>query len=781
MSRSTRPSAKDRELQVLLHEYEVLREDERHWVVALGSFAGLALILTGFAFSLFFQSGDGARDLPGWVYLLIPAPVAVVIAFLLHLSSGLPVRSLYIRALERQLWEYTTPKQLEGTIELKYPSSGHLLHSVNSPRTGRLVFRIGQIWIYGLLAGLFVAVLVVSFGAALDAEAGVIGVVIAMLVYGALMLWLLGTTIWLVFRGHLLWLESIESMDDLEPLGTRPREPSRLLALWLPRPQDLVKSLLTLGAGLWAVLAASVDPDAGSVWEGLLAVFAFTAAFELIFYQGRYLLNDLRDSHTDELDRHRKRYGWHTDPVGSRLALLSLFVRVGLLALISWLAWSWGVGRFGAALTVAVALNAVISVVYEILRERTRRMKTKKWRQSTWSRLIYYWVGLGYGIRMAAVVWMVVGAFVVVPGVFVFATLLGSLFVTMTWALESTRRPKPKAKAHVSAVGAGLKTEGEFSAYDRVLSYPSARRGLWEYLLAALGIATPVAAAIVVGVGRQDVDVIWVVIAVVLGGLLWLPRVRDSLIRVDLVLGLSAVAVAVAFLGGPFRGMVAAALPGTAVLFIYAFFRSSTWRDLNLSPKLVVAAALGGVGCETDRFLDLLRRVADRVQRIDSEADVDAGWFGTDDEARDRFIRRFDGRFPSWVVLRGRDNGKRLLSVIELQSYAAGRGERWPDDARKRWCKDARLLVITANGAGDQVEASHGDLGCQAALAVAMKMAVAAARPCAHAVVILEENRSDIVCALRAAGFQWVARSTRGADGAAGKRELLFATDVAGE
>jgi hypothetical protein len=183
----------------------------------------------------------------------------------------------------------------------------------------------------------------------------------------------------------------------------------------------------------------------------------FFLVFEFLIYQARYLLNDVRDREIDcgkKLSRQRFPCSWvdggKQEELAIRAAFLSFLARLAIAGLVVGCVlpygnsmWIWHVGFLLAVFLIALP--------YEALRNKCNATEFRsRW---AWALAVVAFVGLGYGLRSAVGLWLAgvddkVALLLVALG----ASLFGSSFVALTWALESTRAPSEvlaAEKAHL--------------------------------------------------------------------------------------------------------------------------------------------------------------------------------------------------------------------------------------------------------------------------------------------------------------------------------------------
>jgi hypothetical protein len=197
-------------------------------------------------------------------------------------------------------------------------------------------------------------------------------------------------------------------------------------------------------------------------------MLAFLVVFELIGYQTRYLVNDVRDRYVDADPQTKKSSRFPVSRLGDQHALVISFraflLRVLLLGIIiacvlpiANYAWAWHV-----ALIVAIG---AIAIPYELTRDWCQRIvhrdgsggqaaeKDSSKHLSAYLTgavvLLVIFVGFGYGLRILTGYWL---AGEVHPTPLLLATAagvcFGSTFVVLAWILESTQGEHASEFAH---------------------------------------------------------------------------------------------------------------------------------------------------------------------------------------------------------------------------------------------------------------------------------------------------------------------------------------------
>lgn len=356
--------------------------------------------------------------------------------------------------------------------------------------------------------------------------------------------------------------------------------------LLIPRPLEFgVKTPLIVGAFVVGHLSTALDD--GASWVALLIS---VVAFELCFYQGRYMLNDLIERDLDRLHpaaRSRARLSG-LDTLPSRVLLGYVILRVGAGLAIALSLPS----RERALVLCSIAAASLAASIYEYLRHKVRshRPNLITSKPHVIHLAIYTAVGLGYGIRINLGVGLAGGErpTVAIPAV-LFGWAFGVMFVTMTWTLEATCLSRSsgdgglaRRKTHVVALRFYTRVASRFEPSTRVLLPRPAANAPWSW-------ATILASAIAGWLGSQLVGIVELPKSMLLAAIALatgLTLVRSRLVGpwtfFSTLGGVSAV-VLTASVGGSERPWLAA-VPLLALLATHAVFRCLRAVDIGLVP-----------------------------------------------------------------------------------------------------------------------------------------------------------------------------------------------------
>ncbi|MEJ5915656.1 hypothetical protein [Pseudokineococcus sp. 1T1Z-3] len=228
-----------------------------------------------------------------------------------------------------------------------------------------------------------------------------------------------------------------------------------LARLLLPRAREIFLKLplVPLGA-LTAVVARGELPTAAALGQ-LLVLWVLV---ELLAYQARYQLNDLRDraadaAHPEKASRGRLSFPW--TPARAVAVWTSVVVRVALAVVLAVLL----PGAAGQAATVFLVVLVVVSGTYEALRERIRRSPAVEpggTRARSLGVPVLVWVPMGYGLRVwAGYHAMAAGELPALLGLLLVVTVLATFAasVLVAWALEATTFLRGRGEPPAAGLG----------------------------------------------------------------------------------------------------------------------------------------------------------------------------------------------------------------------------------------------------------------------------------------------------------------------------------------
>jgi hypothetical protein len=416
---------------------------------------------------------------PLWVYVSAPILPTVLVAYGVLLATVQGLRSYYIRTIEVRIHQLTN----QDHSNLPIPSWGHLQIDVTGNAHSRGFARLSWLLIDIIILLLIVACIYLAISKIAEIRHRVFALVVDM----SLLVIPFATGVASSVRGARLWEQTRTTLPE-RLRRTNAQFPStrvlteRSLAsfLLLPRNQEeLLKALfIPISFLIGWLLGGLPNPTAETLWY----LFGFLFTFEFLVYQARYLLNDVRDRRVDcsgSLSKRRFPCSRIDDPVALKAAFVSFVARLAFAVLLvgcifpleNW-RWAWHLGFLAGVLLIAVPYETARSKCVAAAKAGSKS-RTKKWGVA-----VVGLVGLGYGLRSVVGLWLAGVEGTIALGLAAVAgSLLGSTFVALAWALESTRTGEDELanKAHlvlfrsaVSKAAERLKLE-RFGPTDKVL------------------------------------------------------------------------------------------------------------------------------------------------------------------------------------------------------------------------------------------------------------------------------------------------------------------------
>lgn len=447
----TKPS---RELQILLADYAARIQESRGVNVIIAAlFTVSTALLVGIGSlvirrpcvsnetSASGQTGSGLANLidttgclalPSTAYGLLPLAPFVAFAFATFETSQDVVRSYYIRTLETRIAEFASSELPQ--VRLRPPAFYRLRASAFSVRSGLLRYRL-------LILGALVAVATLQIAVTVRALLVVTDLRIQ-LVMGVFYLFLIGfflsSVVFSYLRSQRLWEGTISAARGralARNLGRTPPSTAKFVSyLVLPRRASVAKLLYLLIPAAAAFLATPQD-----LRPSILVTIGACAAFELIGYQARYIVNDIRDLPTDpdhvQADVRERFPSPSTARV--RIALTTVVMRLMiLLALCLFLPT-----RIGVAVAVAMGAVIVLTPVYEFLRGRAPAASpSDTWAAARWARVLLFYVGSAYAVRVSLAVWIGAAGHIDLPamlGAAAYGGAAGCMLNLLLWTNEA--------------------------------------------------------------------------------------------------------------------------------------------------------------------------------------------------------------------------------------------------------------------------------------------------------------------------------------------------------
>lgn len=619
-----------RELDVLLSDYQALRDDERATTSSQAALASVFVALLAGLFAILVgdcrfrgpgaataRTSGGCYELAESVYVVAPALPFAVLAYIVMLGIQITLRSFYLRAVENEIRRYVS-RPMSAIPEVTGASATELTLAITSPRRGSRAYL--ALLVYLVLT--FVIALA-GWSVFVSVQLGT-GARIAMLVlYGPLLLLIARQGFLVNTGGRKLLRNAAEKLATTDYptmsaiMPTMPRRAANERRMWsylvLPRVQELIKWFFIPIAYFIGSLVADVDVPISPLYAMLGWL-----VFEYLIYQARYQWNDIRGL-TDDL-RHPARSQRGRLPVtalGERKSVvLSGLVILAKMAIA--VAVALQVPRLTLPILVAATCTWGVAFVYERLRNGAN---------NSVARAISIWllVGAGYAVRTALglalagvsphgpTLWQFL-AFTVAAWSF------GVAFVTLTWVIEATGHcfggPDPLlyppgllAKPHLFQLlrFTGLQTRPACSSPqpEAETVRPLAHRApLWSPWNAGLVAGVAVAVAGCVLTDWAAVAPITTLAVCTAAGVVATPSPKSRLAAAGISL---AVVVPVCGVAAGWPSAVAVGIALIAFLGVYVGFRQSCYADFRYFLQNL-AKLLRDAGQLADEFRQMIVR-----------------------------------------------------------------------------------------------------------------------------------------------------------------------------
>jgi hypothetical protein len=384
------------------------------------------------------------------LYAFMPALPFVVIMLFADLGNAKTLKMYYTRAVETELQRVTHSPEVyfAGGGAVRLPAYGEIMVGIFGQHRGRLRYRFTVFFVYATIALLYLSTTFLSLWIARPIDLQVImgGVYLTAIIVVLRLTWLGGSGARRLWREATLpesWRpDSLNgSTSDDEQVNSRPRSITAYLIV--PRPHELfVRSWIIPVA--WAVAAVSSRTfNVVDLWWSIGAMLVF----EFLFYQARYIVNDLRSMATDAVYseyKRRNRFPVPAQPQWVLYALISISIRVA--------AGIWASVRLLPSADAPILLIGAMALagqccLYEWQRSAVSRRVGRGLPYLTLGRIfIYATVGAGYLIR--AWIGFALGGLgadpvYVITLVSVGVLAFGTMSVTMAWALSSVTQVVP--------------------------------------------------------------------------------------------------------------------------------------------------------------------------------------------------------------------------------------------------------------------------------------------------------------------------------------------------
>lgn len=423
------------EIDVLLSEYAAARVTFERLDSATASLLGLALTISpAMAALVARQCTFGPLECrPGansWLYGLLPLVPLALLLLVADIGNARTVKVYYGRAIETRLRE--SGFVAEVTPGVQVPSYGELMAVTFGQHRGSMRYRV-VLWLVYALVGTSVLMLVglcVAVASPLDYQVALVVAYSAGFALLARLTWLGGPGargLWKDSQHRLTQAMQTPNSDDSNSGDNR----GLARYLLVPRPHELY-TRVGLPPLAWAV-AASAAGTLNS--QGLVAAIVAGAVFEFLFYQARYVINDLRGLGIDGVFSNYKKSNRFPTPIKPAWPALALVATLFRLAIGVWITLRFLDSGLGRTVLFAAGVLALQTVLYEWIKPRAARGGPGFARASN---VVYALVGVGWALR-ASIGIAVSGSFSISP-VAAWLWLLGwSLFgtmaVTLAWSI----------------------------------------------------------------------------------------------------------------------------------------------------------------------------------------------------------------------------------------------------------------------------------------------------------------------------------------------------------
>jgi len=443
----------NRYLQALLADYSALRQERQTDNQVFAALMSVAFVLVSVLIGFLGQSCPQLPRLNScrpqlWqpLYAFLPLAPLVILTVFVEFSNILVLRSYYMRAIEQELRDLgkTPTRTFRDSSPMQYPSFGQLIDSaIYSPRTGFLRYQ----FLHGIILVTFAMIMLPTVFLSL-LVAGPIDLQVVMgAVYSAAIVFLFRMAWATTIGGERFWQDATRRLRRAQRDAPRASVGERSLVsyLVLPRPVDLVEKglIIPLAWILSAVVFRTFD------WSTLQDVLAVMVVFELLLYQARYLVNDMRGIRVDGVYsafKLRTRFPPSTGRMGVQAALVSGVVRVSLAV---WLTTRVVDPVVQAPILVAAGALLAHTIVYEGFRTAESSITGKLLLALTPRRAAIFLLG-GVGSAIRASLGIVLGqihrpdrdlTFVALAAVAM--TLFASMYVSMQWTLDALGQVAP--------------------------------------------------------------------------------------------------------------------------------------------------------------------------------------------------------------------------------------------------------------------------------------------------------------------------------------------------
>ena len=511
------PSDVPSELELLVRDYEQAAEEGRAFRSQIATILGIGFTIAAGAGAYLDNTcrpqGSTLLDSIKWItiefgnenpsscrqvsdYLLAAVPTLPVLLLSIAVVQGTvaTVRSYYLRTLEVRIRSHLPNIDDRNPVPYGTENLGQtFLSQARSP----IAYRFLNVVQWAPAAALAIGLGIMSIGLMpvgwVSRTAAVTYLLMATgLIYGVTTMSQRGSRIWHSACGR--FAAQMKRAKSDFPSET---EKINIRYIALPRPSDVIAKA-PIHAFAFTISSAVV----GGTIDGW-RIFWFTIVLELVVYQARYVVNDLRDRNLDHKDSYagrRMRLG--PDRSDFNTALLAIAVRA--VALI--VAWFSLDEELRPTLATSTTIVVAAAVVYEY--GRTLGKRTKEADRKRAVRIVIATVGIGYGLRVGAGFHLGGLDTLRVGSGAIFGYLFGLMFVVMSWALEGATKSTDEldkiGKPHVRRLAAALREE-RWDDGDPAVRYLAPRQSMWTWW--NLSYIAVLAAAAALGVALLDYSV----------------------------------------------------------------------------------------------------------------------------------------------------------------------------------------------------------------------------------------------------------------------------------
>ncbi|MEU4209184.1 hypothetical protein AB0F13_04115 [Streptomyces sp. NPDC026206] len=465
----------NKHFQVLVLDYTMAREDERTFQAIQATVAGFAVALLAVTATVASETcklrklprnNPSCKDPPDIFLAAVPSIPLALLAFLELLGLVASLRSYYLRAVEKELRQYTAPlSELEGIGAVRPVSYMGIMTEVTTLRRGRAGYRVLSVMIMFIalfffggmtiyiameLGGRYRIAMLVAYGFAFS----ILAFDVAAATFGA--------------RSTFLKIAKRFVERQSKPILSGAVASGRGLGSYLaiPRPEDWVKWLFIPVV----FVITSWSGSSGFRWGRMLIILLIV---EYLVYSARYQWNDVRGLKDDA--EHPEKRARRRLPISRDAARQRFFVGSSLFLAFLRLIIAGIVGYYTGLLSFALVLTGLVfsvAAVYEFLRAVESAHPVA-------ARGLWLVVGAGYSVRFLAGVVaadMPLGGSMAIAGA-VFSFFFGIMFVLLTWVLEGTSYCQADSDNIWHVAGERMQQKAHIISLLKCLIHPEVRKG----------------------------------------------------------------------------------------------------------------------------------------------------------------------------------------------------------------------------------------------------------------------------------------------------------------